>query len=180
MRIPSFLLRRLDRWARERVHGRDPDFVIGGLDDPYMLRWWVLPRNRWFNIYLHRILRSDDDRALHDHPWPNASIVVRGRYVEHTIQAGGVHHMTLRGAGDVVGRGPRAAHRLEVLPGDPAMTIFVTGPILRHWGFHCPEAGWRHWKDFVGMDKGSVGRGCGEMDTPPRRGGLRFLQREKA
>jgi hypothetical protein len=89
-----------------------------------------------------------------------------------------VHHIERRLAGDVVGRGPRAAHRLEVLPREPATTIFITGPILRSWGFHCPEAGWRHWKDFVGLDTGSVGRGCGEMDSPPRAGGFRFLRRD--
>ena len=26
-------------------------------------------RNKIFNIYLHQIIRSDDDRALHDHPY---------------------------------------------------------------------------------------------------------------
>ena len=48
---------------------RHPDFIVGGKDNPYLLRWFVIPRNPVFNIYLHRFLRSDDDRALHDHPW---------------------------------------------------------------------------------------------------------------
>ena len=43
---------------------RDPDFVIGRPGKPYLLRWWVIQRNRWFNIYLHQILENDDDRAL--------------------------------------------------------------------------------------------------------------------
>jgi hypothetical protein len=56
-----------------------------------MRRWWVIPRNKFFNIYLHHFLHSDDDRALHDHPWWNVSILLRsGSYVEHTIAAGGV------------------------------------------------------------------------------------------
>ena len=61
---------------------RAPDFIIGGAEDAYMLRWWVIPRNRWFNIYLHKILRDDDPRALHDHPWWNISIVLKGGYLE--------------------------------------------------------------------------------------------------
>jgi hypothetical protein len=56
------------RWFKKIAGSRPPDFVIGG-DSPYMLRWWIIPRNKFFNIYLHRFLRSDDDRALHDHPW---------------------------------------------------------------------------------------------------------------
>ena len=53
------------RWARNR----EPDFIIGGHEAPYLRRHWLIPRNRFFNIYVHEFLRSDDDRALHDHPW---------------------------------------------------------------------------------------------------------------
>ena len=63
---------------------RKPDFIIGPKDAPYLRRWWIIPRNRLFNIYLHQILRSDDDRALHDHPWINCSIILKGRYMEVT------------------------------------------------------------------------------------------------
>ena len=62
----------------EKALCRTPDLVIGGWDDPYLLRWWLIPRNRWFNVYLHLFLRSDDDRALHDHPWFNLSFLLEG------------------------------------------------------------------------------------------------------
>jgi hypothetical protein len=173
MRVPDFLLRRLQAWAGRLRERRLPDYVIGGLANPYMLRWWVIPRNRWLNIYLHEVIRSDDDRALHDHPWANLSILVEGSYVEHRIAAGGIRHLALRTAGDVKLRAPSAAHRLEVIPGTRAVSLFLTGPVVRHWGFHCPEAGWRHWQDFTGGEAGEVvGRGCGEMDpalATPRR-----------
>ena len=61
-----------------------------------MRRWWVIPRNKWFNVYLHHFLRSDDDRALHDQPWWNLSILLDGEYTEHTIAAGGVRLRCLR------------------------------------------------------------------------------------
>src|SRR3546814_5856142 len=64
------------------VDRRPPNFVIGGQQDPYMRRWWVIPRNRFINIYLHQVLRPDDDRALHDHPWINLSIILDGGYWE--------------------------------------------------------------------------------------------------
>lgn len=152
----------LFRGVAERVSRRPPDFVIGGEANPYIRRWWVIPRNRWFNIYLHEIIRSDDDRALHDHPWWNLSILLVGGYVEHTIAAGGINVRTERRAGSLKLRRAGAAHRLEV-GAEPCWTLFLTGPVLRQWGFHCP-LGWVHWRDFTNPADGgaTVGRGCGE------------------
>lgn len=146
-------------WYERLADSRPPDFIVGGQSDPYLRRWWVIPRNRFFNIYLHQFLRSDDDRALHDHPWVNVSILLRGEYTEHTIAAGGVRHARILRAGQIRARLPWFAHRVELHAG-PAWTLFVTGPVVRQWGFHCP-GGWRHWKLFVSeRDKGEIGRGC--------------------
>lgn len=142
---------------------RPPDVVIGGDADPYMRRWWVIPRNRLFNVYLHHFMRSDDDRALHDHPWWNLSILLQGRYVEHTISAGGINVHTKRHAGQWKFRRAVSAHRIELVDG-PCWTLFITGPRLREWGFHCPQ-GWRHWRVFTKPgNPGEIGRGCGEFD----------------
>lgn len=133
---------------------RPADQVIGGPMRPYMLRWFVIPKNRFFNIYLHHFLRSDDDRALHDHPWWNLSILLRGQYREHTQ-----NRVKLRRAGYMVLRRATCAHRIELIDG-PVWTLFLTGPKIRSWGFHCPH-GWRHWREFTDpKDVGAVGRGC--------------------
>jgi len=142
-----------------RSFWREPDFYIGGKENPYLLRWWVIPRNRFFNIYLHKFLRDDDDRALHDHPWVSLSTILRGGYVEHTAT-----EIRRREAGNVVFRRAKHAHRIELLRSHgkllPAWTLFITGPRIREWGFHCPQ-GWVHWKDFTSeVDSGNVGRGC--------------------
>lgn len=150
---------------------RPPDFVIGGQERPYLRRWWLIPRNRFFNIYLHEFLRSDDDRALHDHPWLfNASWLLRGEYVEHTIKAGGLLVRTHRRAGECKFRWGKAPHRVELLTRSahaeeedplPCWTVFITGPVVRQWGFYCMERGWVHWKRFTAADdKGAVGKGC--------------------
>jgi len=146
------------KWAQ----ARKPDFVIGGHADPYMLRHWLLPRNRFFNVYVHQFLRSDDDRAHHDHPWlANATLMLSGEYTEHTIAAGGVSVATIRRAGEFKFRWGRAPHRVELHDGD-CWTVFITGPVVRVWGFHCPRR-WVPWKEFVDdRDAGSVGKGCGE------------------
>ncbi len=134
---------------------RKPDFIIGNPDDPYLRRWWVIPRNRWFNIYLHHFRHSDDDRAMHDHPWWNVSILLKGRYLEHTPEGS-----FDRGRGSVVFRRPAALHRIELKAGETCWTLFITGPRVREWGFACPQ-GWRHWKEFTSpRNKGEIGRGC--------------------
>jgi hypothetical protein len=160
MRLPVFLERWLSKRISRLAYSRMPDFVIGGDADPYLLRWFVIPRNRVFNIYVHWIHRSDDDRALHDHPWFNASILVNGEYTEHTIAAGGIHRRRIRRAGDIVLRSPRHAHRIELHAG-PCRTLFLTGPRLRNWYFHCQDAGLIPWQKFTNPDNaGEVGRGC--------------------
>jgi len=143
------------RWLDLFAERRPPHVVIGDPWNPYLLRWHLIPRNRWFNIYFHVFLRSDDDRALHDHPWWNCSWLLRGGYLEHL--AGGKH--VLRKPGDVVFRRGEAAHRIE-LQGLICATLFITGPHYREWGFHCPQ-GWRHWREFTAPhNSGEVGRGC--------------------
>ena len=140
-------------WAR----ARKPDFVIGGHYAPYLLRWFLIPRNPVFNVYVHHFLRSDDDRALHDHPWlANMSWLLEGSYREWTKKGA-----FDRSAGALKLRFWSAPHRIELTTG-PCWTLFVTGPRVRSWGFHCPK-GWVHWRDFTdSRDKGAVGKGCGE------------------
>lgn len=131
------------------VGDRAPDEIINdtvdGEEIPYLCRWFVRPREDGKgNIYLHLFLRSDFDRALHDHPWASTSILLCGEYLEH-LADGRVMH---RKAGDIVMREATDAHRIELINGTPTWSLFITGPKVRSWGFHCAE-GWTHWRDFV-------------------------------
>jgi hypothetical protein len=140
-------------WARCRMQ-RQPDYVIG--EPAYMRRWWIVPRNEQQNVYLHEILRDDDDRALHDHPWDNTSLLLIGRYREITPDGA-----FIREAGSLVSRKATDSHRLELIDDQPCVSLFFTGPKVREWGFHCPEGRWVHWRDFTGgVNSELVGRGC--------------------
>jgi hypothetical protein len=154
---------------------RPPDFIIGTVDDPYLLRWWVIPRNKRFNIYLHQFCHDDDDRAVHDHPWNNASIVLSAGYIEIVPSDPAVPNgptvAHARQPGDIVRRRATDPHRIVLrrdVEGRPirAWSLFLTGPLQRAWGFWCPK-GWRHFKKFVeikidadGRGVSSIGRGC--------------------
>ena len=150
---------------------------IGDRDTPYLKRWFVIPRNPIANIYLHKFMRDDDDRALHDHPWPNLSIVLTGGYREVVFGVQPQHGQVLsftevrtRRPGHIVGRRAKTAHRI-VLNRDaedrpvPCWSLFLTGPRLRSWGFWCPTGRWVHWRYFTAGPRGEVvGRGCGETE----------------
>ena len=155
MKLPQRMREALLAWAWQYVEDHDPDFTVMAGAEPYLVRRYVIARNPIANVYLHTIWKSDDDRALHDHPWPSCSIIIDGGYTEVTPRG-----RYVRRAGDVVTRGPWAAHRLELAPNQYAVTLFLTGPRLRTWGFHCPQ-GWRPWNEFVSsQDTGRIGRGC--------------------
>ena len=137
---------------------RPPDETIGGKQQPMMLRWYLIPHNRWFNIYLHNIRRSDDDRALHDHPWHNVSIILKGEYLE--VHPAGVQYWP---RWSIIFRKATARHRLILHERHKgAWTLFITGPKIREWGFWCPR-GFVHWRNFVDMSNtGQEGPGCGD------------------
>lgn len=146
--------RSLKKWLLGWLRG-GPHFIVGPPDRPYLHRRYILPRNPWINVYIHRFLRDDDDRALHDHPWASVSLLVRGRYVEETV-AGRQEYRV----GSIIFRSATYSHRVELPDGKPCWTLFITGRRVREWGFHCPR-GWVHWKEFTKADKpGEIGKGC--------------------
>lgn len=151
---------------------RTPDLTLTRQDGGvYLRRWHLIPRNKFFNVYLHQFLGSDDDRALHDHPWPFLSWIIKGEYDELTPgwyfdQDRLSLKRTMRKRWSVAYRPAKWAHRVQLLQvmaddcptrwvDQPAWTIILTGPKIRPWGFHCPQ-GWVHWWHFDLLG------GCGE------------------
>lgn len=145
----------MQNWAEQLIASREPDFIIGA---NYLRRWWVIPRNHMQNVYLHEINLSDDARAMHDHPWDNISVILKGSYIEHTPE-----ESYIRNPGDSIHRSAFNIHRLEVAEGAQVISLFITGPVLRDWGFHCPK-GFVPWQDFVGIEgnQSTITGGCGE------------------
>lgn len=145
---------------------REPDFIVGCKDDPYLLRWHLIPRNRFFNVYLHKFLRDDDDRAVHDHPWWSLSFS-SADYLELVGEAQGykVEKLVERQRFHPVFRKATHKHRIILFKDTerkpiPFWTLFITGPKVREWGFWC-KTGFRPWQQFCDeTEHGNVGRGC--------------------
>lgn len=111
-----------------------------------------------FQIYLHKICRSDADRELHDHPWDFVSLIlwrgyreeidllegVEGReLVDHVLR---IQRTSRKWPGMILVR--RAEHRHRVLVGKPAWTLVFTSKKRRTWGFW-PWSGFVPWRTFI-------------------------------
>ena len=132
----SWFLNFLERLDRKRI-------IMNRVNDqPYLERYYVFLKDRtWFpfNIFIHKFLRSDPD-DVHDHPWPYATLILKGGYYEHIPNfnpAGALvgHTRYWRGPGHFRICSANSYHRIELDPSITAWTLFMPGPQKREWGF---------------------------------------------
>ncbi len=123
--------------------------------EPYLIRYFVLgsshSRSRLFDgaVYLHHIIRSDEDRALHDHPWKFTSLILWGGYVEVLPHMRG-YEKTYR---EVAYKAPaivkhEAADSHRLILEEPAWTLVFRGPKVRGLGFHA-DGRWVPWAEYT-------------------------------
>lgn len=116
-------------------------------DRVYLRRLRVI-QTPWFGMYVHWIFLPDRDRALHDHPWPFVSWVIRGGYTERvrtktseasrTWSRWSAHRMR-----------SRDAHSIDLIePG--TVTLVLVGRRCREWGFWTSR-GWVPWRQYVAL-----------------------------
>lgn len=151
MHLPDRIRRMLLRYAKRVMDHRPPDMVVGAPDNPYLHRWRIFPRNDIANVYVHKFHRDDDDRALHDHPYDNVSVVLENGYYEHLSHMWEPPLRSWRGEGWIGTRPAIKPHRVVVVPDKLPISLFFHGPRTRKWGFWCPN-GWRPWQVFHGQN----------------------------
>lgn len=146
---------------------RKPDVLVGGPIRPFSLRWYIfesrvdrrlrqglpirlIDRLLDFNICIHKFLRPDPP-GLHDHPWWNISIVLSG-FLEEEYSFGYLteflSHKTTLKRGMIIFRCAKDAHRLTPIGRTDPITLFITGPTRRDWGY------WRRGKWISHRDVG--------------------------
>ena len=120
------------------------------ISDKYMKRMPLIPRNRWFNVYLHVYSGPDSrDEGLHDHPWHSLSIRLWGRrlWEYRPYEARSPNKWIMVELPRVVRR--RASDLHAICGGTwPVVTLFITGPRFRDWGFATND-GWRPAQDVI-------------------------------
>jgi hypothetical protein len=111
-------------------------------DEPYLERYYLFLKDRKhfpFNIFLHKFLKSDPD-DVHDHPWPYATLILKGGYYEWLPQFNNKGEkigelQVWRGPGHFRVCGATSYHRIELDPSVTCWTLFMPGPQKREWGF---------------------------------------------
>lgn len=136
----------MKKWILKLLHhlaARRPSFMIKAPDrSDYLLRVKLrggLPRDkepyRW-SAFLHRIIRHDLDRHLHNHPWTWAvSLVLVGGYKEERLLKDGRVVTRLVKPWRLNFLGPGQYHRIVELQGDEVWTLFFGGRKINDWGF---------------------------------------------
>lgn len=109
-----------------------------------LLTRYYLLETRWFCVYLHHLHASDEDRALHDHPWAFITFLVSSGYYEWVETTGGLRRLWRRRF-SLLRRPAKWRHRLELVR--PTWTIVLRSRYLREWGFITSQ-GWMHWKAY--------------------------------
>jgi hypothetical protein len=151
----------------------------------YMNRWWfanayhdshandLATYKRWLPaIRVHQILRADDARHPHDHPWNARTIILRGWYAEVRYltsdyqdmrvdsQDGRVSFVTrteitgteehVRRRGDTAELMHGEYHHIADVSEGGVWTLFFTWPYISTWGFlvNGGKVPWRNYGDI--------------------------------
>jgi hypothetical protein len=136
-------------------HGRRRTVMDRVNNEPYLERYYLFLKDRKrfpFNVFLHKFLKSDPD-DVHDHPWPYATVILKGGYWEWTPQFdkdgkkfGEIAHW--RGAGHFRVCSANSYHRIELDPTVECWTLFMPGPQTQDWGF-LTRQGWVQHKQYL-------------------------------
>lgn len=120
---------------------RFPSRTYHGARGPYLTKYTLFHggKDGW-KLYLHHVLRSDEDPDPHDHPWTwMVAWVLAGGYVEYR-KAGHATPWTSRtrypGLAYRMTRATR--HRVELRAGT-SWSLFLCGPSRKGWGFWTPS-----------------------------------------
>ena len=111
-------------------------------DEPLLTRYYLFLKDRKrfpFNVFLHKFHKSDPD-DVHDHPWPYATLILKGGYYEWTpiFNREGkkiAERRHWRGPGHFRVCKSTSYHRIELCENVDCWTLFMPGPQKREWGF---------------------------------------------
>ena len=132
---------------------------------PYMVRYYLLFRDRKddtrFNVFIHKIIKSDED-DLHDHPWGYFTFILSGGYWETVgdveVNMDNDEITEFKTATRWCGRfymqkvDDTHIHRLELKKDEntgyetPCWSLFIPFTRTRDWGFYTMEHDGLKWK----------------------------------
>lgn len=135
--------------------------TVNGLKLLYLRRWFLWETKKG-NLYLHRIVRSDDDKDPHDHPWNFKSWILwngyfdlaykvvqglHGKYLKCTIEKTLPFHSYNR----------PSTHLHKVVLFSPAWTLVWVGKYDREneWGFTLDDGTFVPYRKYLNLPDSS-------------------------
>jgi mannose-6-phosphate isomerase-like protein (cupin superfamily) len=140
-KLPGFVTTALVAFAKSITQTPPHQILHDGKSD-YLHRWYLERTRETGSVYVHKILRSDADEELHDHPGDNMSIILEGEMIEVMEQG-----QRILVPGDVILRPAEFRHRLILE--NPVTTIWIMGERIREWGFWSKDGQFMPWRKFV-------------------------------
>jgi hypothetical protein len=114
----------------------------------------------WFNIYIHNILKSDEDRDPHDHPFSFIAFMFWGSYQEEWLGAYEDHcywdpplgygwnmRTQIRRIGSIFWHMAKDFHKITLRTKSVWTLVFASGRKRPGWGYQTKK-GWIHFKEY--------------------------------
>lgn len=113
------------------------------------LRRWSLWLPFGISLKIHEIVRTDDDRCEHDHPWWFIRFILWGGYTEQ-INGKFIERKPWRpwAFWRIYPCLPSFRHRITYLPRGSNWSFVICGKNTGRWGFYTKK-GWVAWKKFT-------------------------------
>lgn len=124
-------------------------------NEPLLTRYYLfLKERKWFpfNVFIHKFHKGDPG-DVHDHPWPYATLILKGGYYEWTPMFDSNNKKIgeickWRGPGHFRICSATSYHRIELDPDVTPWTLFMPGPHKREWGFLVKDK-WIHNDEYL-------------------------------
>lgn len=104
---------------------------LGIAECPYAYRYVFIFFG--YSIRVHRWLRSDDKRFMHNHPWWFVTFVLRGSYQDISL-----NEIEQLNTFSFKYRNSNHTHYVEI-PDSGCLTLLITGKPINKWGFWIKE-----------------------------------------
>ena len=132
----------------------------------YLTRLVIL-RTPWFQILMHWIHKPDEDAGMHDHPWWFVGFVLDGEYIEKRaeIDRNGkwLHNLRNKTVRFLIRQPLNRAHQIVMTSSHRVITLLLTGPKAKSWGFYTHDVSRRTlgttvpvhhtpWREFLDLE----------------------------
>lgn len=123
---------------------------VDGVSHLYLRRFRLI-ENKWFRVFLHKILLPDLDRHRHNHPWNFLTFVLSpGTYWEKWSSHLKPMEYIWRETRWWRSHKAKDYHKIEHLDRVPTWTLVFCGKKINQWGFYDEEKKeWVHWFKYL-------------------------------